>query len=144
MKTTKYKERRLARISSIKLNYFSFYIDAIVFFLKHFKGDYKEYLQEAMAQRVPIVAHRDHFNMIGFMEGKIPKCYQMKSRGKLTDMDLEDRGGNDIKVDDVKMLDTNAILDNYREKGCPVDELIPAMIEQVNRLRLHLKYHLTK
>ena len=33
-------------------------IDAIVFFLKHFKNDYKEYLQEAMAQRVPIVAHR--------------------------------------------------------------------------------------
>ena len=36
-------------------------VDAVVFFLQHFvtgNRDYKEYLQKAMAQRVPIVAHR--------------------------------------------------------------------------------------
>ena len=36
-------------------------VDAVVFFLQNFvtgSRDYKEYLQKAMAQRVPIVAHR--------------------------------------------------------------------------------------
>ena len=33
-------------------------VDAVVFFLQHFKNDYKEYLSLALAQRVPIIAHR--------------------------------------------------------------------------------------
>ena len=33
-------------------------VDSVVFFLQHFKGDYKEYLQLAMSKRVPIIAHR--------------------------------------------------------------------------------------
>ena len=52
----------------------------------------------------------------------------MKSRGKLTDMDLEINIDN---KDDVKMLDTTAILENYKDRGCPVDDLITAINEQV-------------
>ena len=52
----------------------------------------------------------------------------MKSRGKLTDMDLEINVDN---KDDVKMLDTTAILENYKDRGCPVDDLITAINEQV-------------
>ena len=57
----------------------------------------------------------------------------MKSRGKLTDMDLEINIDN---KDDVKMLDTTAILENYKDRGCPVDDLITAINEQV---RMELK-----
>ena len=58
----------------------------------------------------------------------------MKSRGKLTDMDLEINIDN---KDDVKMLDTTAILENYKDRGCPVDDLITAINEQV-RMELYL------
>ena len=58
----------------------------------------------------------------------------MKSRGKLTDMDLEINIDN---KDDVKMLDTTAILENYKDRGCPVDDLITAINEQV-RMELDL------
>ena len=93
-------------------------------FLQQFKeNDYKEYLSLALAQRVPIIAHRDHFNLIGFIQGKIPKSYQMKSRGKLADMDLDERDENDVKNDEVKLLDVD-ILQKYKKMGCPVDELI--------------------
>ena len=58
----------------------------------------------------------------------------MKSRGKLTDMDLEINIDN---KDDVKMLDTTAILENYKDRGCPVDDLITAINEQV-RMELNM------
>ena len=85
----------------------------------------------ALAQRVPIIAHRDHFNLIGFIQGKIPKSYQMKSRGKLADMDLDDRDENDVK-NDKEMLDVD-ILEKYKKMGCPVDELIDAIKDQFNK-----------
>ena len=99
----------------------------MILFIFYFLGDYKEYLQAAMAARIPIVAHRDHFNLINFMDGKIPKAYQMRPRGKLADMDLND--GIDI---DIEMFDTKAddILKKYENNGYPVDMLAQTSKDQ--------------
>ena len=45
----------------------------------------------------------------------------MKSRGKLADMDLDERDENDVKNDELLDVD---ILQKYKKMGCPVDELI--------------------
>ena len=55
----------------------------------------------------------------------------MKSRGKLTDMDLEDRVDMDNKFDDVKMIES--LVESYKDQGLPIGDLVQAQLDQVNR-----------
>ena len=54
----------------------------------------------------------------------------MKSRGKLTDMDLEDRVDMDNKFDDVKMIES--LVESYKDQGLPIGDLVQAQLDQVN------------
>ena len=56
----------------------------------------------------------------------------MKSRGKLTDMDLEDRVDMDNKFDDVKMIES--LVESYKDQGLPIGDLVQAQLDQVNFL----------
>ena len=58
------------------------------------------------------------------------QAYQMKSRGKLTDMDLEDRVDMDNKFDDVKMIES--LVESYKDQGLPIEDLVQAQLDQVN------------
>ena len=54
----------------------------------------------------------------------------MKSRGKLTDMDLEDRVDMDNKFGDVKMIES--LVESYKDQGLPIGDLVQAQLDQVN------------
>ena len=63
----------------------------------------------------------------------------MKSRGKLTDMDLEDRVDMDNKFDDVKMIES--LVESYKDQGLPIGDLVQAQLDQVNsRLKFPLVF----
>ena len=95
-------------------------VEALVFFLQNFSGDYKQYLKSCMSARMPLVAHRDHFNLLAYMEEKIPKCYQILSKNKILDMDTNE-AANEIHED--------ANIENILEKfpHLPQEELVQAI-----------------
>lgn len=95
-------------------------VEALVFFLQNFSGDYKQYLKSCMSARMPLVAHRDHFNLLAYMEEKIPKCYQILSKNKILDMDTLE-AANEIH-DDAKLEN---ILEKFQH--LPQQELVQAI-----------------
>lgn len=101
-------------------------MEEVVFFLKNFNGDFKEYLQKCLDSRVPIIAHRDHFNLIALFQGKIPKCFQMQSRTKLAEMDINDLGEDEFGNEDMKELD---LIKKY-QTPYPIDDIIQTLKEQ--------------
>ena len=100
-------------------------VESLVFFLQNFTGDYKEYLKSCLSARMPLVAHRDHFNLWAYMQERIPKCYQILSKNKILDMDVQE---GTSEVYEGAKLDT--ILEKFQH--LPQDDLIQAIREMYN------------